>query len=116
MLCCDYKLISKVLSVRLKNTLPFLINSSQTGFVTGRYIGENINTILQIIETTENEDIPGVIMSADFAKAFDNLDWGYLNSVLEYFKFGPIFQNWIKLLNSNVSAVTIRQWLVHLIY
>ena len=42
LLCCDYKLISKVLAHRLKTTLPTLIHSSQTGFVMGRYIGENI--------------------------------------------------------------------------
>ena len=81
LLCCDYKLASKVIAYRLRQTLPHIIHSSQTGFVSSRYIGENINIILQIIETTEEENIPGMILSADFAKAFDNLDWDYLEKV-----------------------------------
>jgi len=105
LLCCDYKLISKVLSTRVKNTLQYLIHSSQTGFVRDRYIGENIITILQLIENAEEEDTPGMILSADFTKAFDNLDWGYLENVLKYFNFGESFIKWIHILNKNVTAV-----------
>ena len=105
LLCTDYKLASKVIAFRLKQNLQYLINPCQTGFVSGRYIGENINTILEIIETTEEENIPGLILSADFSKAFDNLDWGYLEQVLKYFNFGYSFIQWIKLFNTNVNAV-----------
>jgi hypothetical protein len=73
--------------------------------VTGRYIGENINTILQIIESAEEDNIPGAIISADFTKAFDNLDWGYLEAVMKYFNFGESFIKWVKILNSGISAV-----------
>ena len=105
LLCCDYKLISKVLAGRLKQTLPHIIHTCQTGFVTGRYIGENINTILQIIESTEEDNIPGAIISADFTKAFDNLDWGYLEAVMKYFNFGESFIKWVNILNNGISAV-----------
>lgn len=105
LLCTDYKLVSKVIASRLKQTLTHIINASQTGFVSGRYIGENINTILQIIELTEDENIPGLIMSADFSQAFDNLDWDYLDRVLKYFNFGESFRKWVKLFNTNISAV-----------
>ena len=104
-LCTDFKLASKVMASRLKQTLPHLINPSQTGFISGRYIGENINTILELIDITEEENIPGLILSADFSKAFDNLDWDYLDNVLRYFNFGDSFKQWIKLFNTNVSAV-----------
>lgn len=105
LLCTDFKLASKVIASRLKQTLSYLINSCQTGFVSGRYIGENINTILEIIEIAEEENIPGLILSADFSKAFDNLDWDYLRQVLKYFNFGESFQQWIQLFNTNVTAV-----------
>jgi len=39
-------------------------------------MGKNINTVLPLIETEEN--IPVLLMLADFSKAFDNLDWAYL--------------------------------------
>ena len=105
LLCCDYKLISKVLATRMKNVLKYLIHPSQTGFITDRYIGENIDTLLELIELTADEEIPGMVLSADFTKAFDNLDWGYLYSVLDYFNFGPSFTKWINILNTDISGV-----------
>jgi hypothetical protein len=39
----------------------------------GRYIGDNIRNILEIIETVEEEDLSCVILSVDFEKAFDSL-------------------------------------------
>ena len=64
LLCCDYKLISKVLATRMKTVLKYLIHPSQTGFLSDRYIGENIDTLLELIEISEEEDIPGVVISA----------------------------------------------------
>ena len=40
-----YKLISGCLSQRLKSTLIFLISETQSGFMKGRYIGENTRFI-----------------------------------------------------------------------
>ena len=42
LLNCDYKLATKCIASRLKNVLPCIINEDQTGFLKGRYIGENI--------------------------------------------------------------------------
>ena len=105
LLCTDYKLLSKAIATRLKQTLTHIIDPCQTGFVSGRYIGENINTILEIIDFADEENIPGLILSADFSKAFDNLDWDYLERVLKYFNFGESFRKWIKLFNTDISAV-----------
>jgi len=38
----DYKILTKVLANRLEKVLPKIINPDQTGYVKGRYIGENI--------------------------------------------------------------------------
>ena len=35
----DAKIISKVIASRIKNVLPYIINSNQTGYVKDRYIG-----------------------------------------------------------------------------
>ena len=37
----DMKIISKVLSTRIKSVLPFLISSSQTAYVKNRFISES---------------------------------------------------------------------------
>jgi hypothetical protein len=44
----DFKLMTKCLAFRLKKVLPNIIHSDQTGFMRGRYIGDNIRNILEI--------------------------------------------------------------------
>jgi hypothetical protein len=59
----------------------------------GRYIGNNIRNILEIIETVEEEDLSCIILSVDFKKAFGNSSnnvWTILNLVLPL-KNGPVY-------------------------
>ena len=46
----DYKILTKGLAKRTAKHLPKLINSDQTGFVKGRYIGQNIRLLSDIME------------------------------------------------------------------
>ena len=38
----DHKIASKAIANRIKQTLPTIISPQQTGFIKGRYIGENV--------------------------------------------------------------------------
>ena len=69
LLNCDYKVAAKVIAHRIRIFLPDLINNDQTGFVKDRYIGENIRTIIDLIQYVEDNDIPGFLFSVDFEKA-----------------------------------------------
>jgi hypothetical protein len=60
--------------------------------MSGRYIGDNIRNILEIIETVEEEDLSCIILSVDFDKAFDSLSWKFFQQYLNYSKFGPSFK------------------------
>ena len=44
----DYKLLAKLIAERIKPHLKKLINIDQTGFIKGRYIGQNITNIIDI--------------------------------------------------------------------
>ena len=44
-----YKLLSSVLADRFKKVLPKIISEDQTGFMSGRYIGDNIRLIYDLI-------------------------------------------------------------------
>ena len=46
----DMKIISKVLSTKIKNVLPFLISSNQTVLVKNRFLSESGRVILDILE------------------------------------------------------------------
>jgi hypothetical protein len=86
---------------------PIAIHSDQTGFMRGRYIGDNIRNILEIIETVEEEDLSCIILSVDFEKALDLLSWKFLQQCLDYFKFGPSFKKWTSILFQNISSCVL---------
>ena len=69
----------------------------------GRYIGENIRQIFEVLEHAEEQEIPGLIFFSDFEKAFDSVDHDFLNRCLRHFNFGDSFINWIKLFYSNAK-------------
>ena len=74
----DYKIATKTLACRLEKTLPTLISKSQTGYVKGRHIGENIRLISDLMYFTEHSNTSGIALFLDFEKAFDSLEWSFL--------------------------------------
>ena len=75
----DYKITSKAIATRIEKLLPLIINSTQTGFIKGRYVGENIRLINDILEQTKAQDIPGILLLLAFRKAFDTVEWDFIN-------------------------------------
>ena len=57
--------------------LDKIISKDQTGFIKGRYIGENTRLIYDIMQYTETHNIPGLLVLVDFEKAFDSLSWSF---------------------------------------
>ena len=102
----DYKLLAKCLAMRLKKILPNIINHDQTGYLKGRFIGENIRNIEDILFYTEKFQLPGIMVTIDFEKAFDSLNWSFLDACLEHFNFGKIFRKYINVLYSNIESAT----------
>ena len=92
-----YKIGSGVIANRIKPLLPLLIKSDQIGFIKGRYIGENIRLIYDILHYTEENNIPGILLLIDFEKAFDSLSWSFINKTLNLFNFGPSIQKWFNV-------------------
>ena len=78
----DVKIASKAIAARMKNVLSNIVKYDQTAYVKGRYTGESIRLISDIIEYTENNDVPGVLFSADFEKAFDSVEHSFIFAVL----------------------------------
>lgn len=103
----DYKLIAKALAARMKKHLTNIIHSDQTGFINDRYIGENITRILNIMEYAEEEHTAAVIMSIDYEKAYDSVEWKYMYKVLKFFNFGPQLIKWISILYTNITSCVV---------
>ena len=87
----DTKIISKVLSGRIKEVLPSLISSNQTAYVDGRIISESGRLISDILEITDLSKQNGILLTIDIEKAFDSVKHAFLISVLEKYGFGKNF-------------------------
>ena len=81
----DYKILTKVLAICLEKVLPKIINPDQTSYVKGRYIGENIRLIQDLMFYLEKVNSPGIAVFVDFWKAFDTIEWNYLEKPLKLF-------------------------------
>ena len=108
MLNVIYKIASGCIAQGLKLVLPTLISSDQTGFITGRYIGENTRLIYDLIKYTDEENIPGLLLIVDFEKAFDSISWEFIPEVMDFFNFGPSIKKWISILYKDISSAVIQ--------
>lgn len=53
----------------------------------------------------EKENSPGIAVFVDFRKAFDTIEWNYLEKALALFNFGPNFCNGLRLYIPTFPAV-----------
>ena len=103
----DYKIVTKTISNRIKKYISNIIENSQTGFIKGRYIGENIRLIQETIEKLEEEEQPVLLLFADFEKAFDSISHDFMFNCLKCFNFGPDIIKCVKCFYNDVkSSVT----------
>ena len=102
----DYKILAKLLAARLKYLLPSIIHTDQTGFVPNRYIGCNINRLLNTIDYCNDNSVEAMLIAIDFEKAFDSMEWSFVYKAMKYFGFPDLYINWVKILyNSTESCI-----------
>ena len=99
--------MSKCIANRIKKILHNIIHYDQTGFLQGRYIGENIIKILALLDYCAQNEVNGYLITVDFEKAFDYLEHSHIHRCLKYFGFGPKIQNWISVLYNDAQRCVI---------
>uniref|UniRef100_A0A2N9IBI9 Reverse transcriptase domain-containing protein n=1 Tax=Fagus sylvatica TaxID=28930 RepID=A0A2N9IBI9_FAGSY len=101
-----YKILSKVLANRLKHVLPKIISESQSAFVPGRQITDNINVAFELmhcLRTRRKGKISHVALKLDMSKAYDRVEWAFLERVMERMGFAS---RWIHLLMTCVQTTS----------
>ena len=89
----DYKIASKVIAKRMEKVLSLLINPDQTGFIKGRFIGQNIRLINDILEQTKLQNIPGILLAYSwiFEKLLIQSNGNLYKELLHYLISGTLF-------------------------
>ena len=83
------------------------MHEDQTCGVPGRSIFSNLYLIRDLIEYCSAKNLPLAIISLDQEKAFDRVNWNFLDRVLQKMNFGPEFRQWIRVIYSEISSACL---------
>ena len=98
------KIISKVLSTRIKSVLPFLIPSNQTAYIKNRFISESGRVISDFLKISNSLALEGFLVTVDIEKVLDSVNHYFLLYILQKFGFGTDFVTWIKTTLNNQES------------
>ena len=90
-----YKVISKVLASRLREVLGNTISQSQGAFVQKRQILDAVLVANEVVEEVRKQKRKGLVFKIDFEKAYDHVEWNFVDDVLERKGFGVKWRGWI---------------------
>ena len=101
-----YKIIAKVLANRLKKILPHIISESQSAFVPGRLISDNILIAFETLHHMKN--MKGnkqgyMALKLDMSKAYDRVEWAFLERIMLKMGFS---ESWVSMIMECVRTVS----------
>ena len=74
-----YKVISKLLASRLKEILPLMISKSQSAFLPGRLLAENVLLATDLVNGYNSQTVSlRGMLKVDLRKAFDSVRWDFI--------------------------------------
>ena len=103
----DYKLLTKILALRLASSAPHIIHENQAGFIPGRVITDQIRLTQMILHYAEATEENGIIVALDQEKAYDKIAHDYLWLTLEKYGLPPSFINTVKSLYESAETLVI---------
>ena len=63
------------------------------------------------MDYTRIKNLPGILLFIDFEKAFDSLEWTFLEKCLNQFGFGPDFIRWVNIFYKDIQSCVINNGL-----
>ncbi|GAU46944.1 hypothetical protein TSUD_180480 [Trifolium subterraneum] len=91
-----YKILAKVLANRLRMVIGSVISESQTAFVKDRQILDGILIANEAVDEARRNKKELMLFKVDFEKAYDSVNWGYLDAVMGRMSFPVLWKKWIK--------------------
>ena len=90
-----YKLLAKVLAIRLKKVLGKVVSEDQNEFMKGRQILDASLIANEVVDFWQKRKEKGLICKLDIEKAYDSINWSFLMKVLHKMGFGSRWMEWI---------------------
>ena len=85
-----YKIITKVVTLRVEPIMSKLISKCQTSFIKGRNVMDGVMSLHEILHEAKRKKQQGVVLKLDFEKAYDKVDWSYLMRCVSQRGFGTL--------------------------
>lgn len=101
-----YKIVSKLLSLRLKEVLQGIISENQSAFIPGRVITDNVlitHEVLQYLKSSQATKQCIMAVKTDMSKAYDRIEWSFIRQVLQRLGFHANVISWIMECITTVS-------------
>lgn len=102
------KIITKVLANRMKHILDGVVSESQSAFVPGRLITDNVMVAYEVthyLKRKRRGREGDMAIKIDMSKAYDRIEWDFLREVLCKLGFHDW---WVHLILQCVSSVSYR--------
>ncbi|KAL4366542.1 hypothetical protein GQ457_05G026420 [Hibiscus cannabinus] len=89
---CIYKLLSKVLAIRLRNqkVLNEVLGEHQFDFFPGKRMLDCLLIANEVVEFSRRKGLEGVVFKADFSKACDTVDCDFLMVIMKKMGFRDV--------------------------
>ncbi|GAB4822218.1 hypothetical protein N2152v2_009264 [Parachlorella kessleri] len=105
LLNCDYRLLARVLCSRLAGPLGSVVDATQTAFLPGRWIGDNVLYHLEEVQyLLEADGMEGCVVLLDFEKAYDRMVRGWIYQVMQRMAFHEPAVRWVRIMLAGTVA------------
>jgi hypothetical protein len=103
-----FKLVSKAYAFRLSPVAHRIISQAQTAFIKGRFIQDGPLALHEIIHEIKSKKMSAILLKLDIEKAYDQVNWQFLQEVLLRKGFEPAYVHRImQLVRGGQTAISI---------
>lgn len=100
------KIISKVLTNRMRSIMPDVISKNQAAFVVGQDIHNHIHLAYELLKGYERKNgTPRCMFQIDLQKAYDMVHWDALDRIMKEMGFPNTFVKWVMNLVQTVTYI-----------